>query len=81
MVFMPLVIIGVLAVFFRGVMNITAMMTLVLQVAMPAQTMVAILAKEYDLDSKYAVEVIFITTVFALVSLPVIYQFAFNVLG
>ncbi len=81
MVFMPLVIIGVLGIFLKGVMNITAMMTLILQIAMPAQTMVAILAKEYDLDSKYAVEVIFITTVFALVSLPVIYQFAANILG
>ncbi len=81
MVFMPMVIIGVLTLFFKGTMNITAMMTLVLQVAMPAQTMVAILAKEYDLDSKYAVEVIFITTVFALVSLPLIYQFAANILG
>ncbi|MBQ3110781.1 MAG: AEC family transporter [Clostridia bacterium] len=81
MVFMPLVIVGLMALFLKGTMNITAMLTLVLQVAMPAQTMVAILAKEYDLDSKYAVEVIFITTVFALVSLPVIYQFAMNVLG
>ncbi len=81
MVFMPVVIVGVLAFFLKDVMNITAMMTLVLQIAMPAQTMVAILAKEYDLDSKYAVEVIFITTVFALLSLPLIYQFAANVLG
>ena len=81
MVMMPAVLIGVLAIFFKGVMNITAMLTLVLQVAMPAQTMVAILAKEYDLDSKYAVEVIFITTVFALVSLPVVYQIATNILG
>lgn len=74
MVFMPAVIILVLSLLPAGFMNITAMTALVLQVAMPAQTMVAILAKEYDLDEKYAVEVIFITTLFALVSLPCVYQ-------
>ncbi len=80
MVFMPLVLIGILSLFPTGFMNHVAMTALILQVAMPAQTMVAILAKEYDLDEKYAVEVIFITTIFALVSLPVIYQIATNLL-
>ena len=80
MVFMPLVLIGILSLFPTGFMNHVAMTALILQVAMPAQTMVAILAKEYDLDEKYAVEVIFITTIFALVSLPVIYQVATNLL-
>ncbi len=81
MVFMPIVLIGVLSLFPEGLMNITAMTALILQVAMPSQTMVAILAKEYNLDEKYAVEVIFITTVFSLVSLPLLYQLAAVVLG
>ena len=81
MVFMPLVLIGVLSLLPSGFMNITAISALILQVAMPAQTMVAILAKEYNLDEKYAVEVIFITTMFALVSLPLMYQVIVNVLG
>lgn len=81
MIFMPIVLIGLISLMPEGFMNITAMMALILQVAMPAQTMVAILAKEYDLDEKYAVEVIFITTVFSLVSLPLMYQFAISVLG
>lgn len=81
MVFIPVILIGLLSLLPMGFMNITAMMALILQVAMPSQTMVAILAKEYSLDEKYAVEVIFITTMFALVSLPVMYQFANSVLG
>ncbi len=81
MVAMPVVIIFVLSLLPVGFMNTTAMMTLILQIAMPAQTMVAILAKEYGLDEKYAVEVIFITTMFALLSLPCIYQLANIILG
>ncbi len=76
MVFMPCVLIFLLSLLPAGFMSTVAMLALILQVAMPAQTMVAILAKEYDLDEKYAVEVIFITTLFALVSLPCIYQLA-----
>lgn len=74
MVFMPLVLIFILCLLPEGFMNITAMSALILQVGMPAQTLVAILAKEYNLDEKYAVEVIFITTVFAMISLPVLYK-------
>ncbi len=81
MVFMPLALIGILSLLPKGIMNTTAVSALVLQVAMPAQTMVAILAKEYDMDEKYAVEVIFITTLFALVSLPCICQIINIVMG
>lgn len=80
MVFMPMVLILILSQLPAGFMNLTAMMALILQVAMPSQTLVAILAKEYNLDEKYAVEVIFITTMFAIVSLPCIYHVASIVL-
>lgn len=80
MVIMPMLVVALLSVFPEGLMNLTAMTALVLQIAMPSQTMVAILAKEYGLDSKYAVEVIFITTMLSLVTLPLIYQFATSVL-
>lgn len=80
MVIAPAVLVLLLSLLPNGVMNMTAMTALVLQLAMPSQTMVAILAKEYGLDSKYAVEVIFITTMLSLVTLPLIYQFAVNVL-
>lgn len=81
MVFMPVVLIFLLRLLPNGFMNITAMTALILQVAMPSQTLVAILAKEYNLDEKYAVEVIFITTIFAIISLPCIYQLTMAILG
>lgn len=81
MVIMPVLLVSLLRLFPAGFMNVTAMMALVLQVAMPSQTMVAILAEEYKLDSKYAVEVIFITTMLSLVTLPVIYQFITVMVG
>lgn len=47
---------------------------LIFQVAMPCQTIFAVIASEYKLDTEYAAEIIFITTVFSAVSLPVIYR-------
>ena len=81
MIITPIVLVLLLSILPTGFMNMTAMLALILQVAMPSQTMVAILAKEYNLDSKYAVEVIFITTMLSLVTLPLMYQFATNILG
>lgn len=47
---------------------------LIFQVAMPCQTIFAVIASEYKLDTAYAAEIIFITTVFSAVSLPLVYQ-------
>lgn len=47
---------------------------LIFQVAMPCQTIFAVIAAEYKLDTAYAAEIIFITTVFSAVSLPIIYK-------
>lgn len=47
---------------------------LVLQAAMPCQTIFAVIASEYKLDTSYASEIIFITTAFSAVSLPIIYK-------
>ncbi len=46
---------------------------LVFQTAMPCQTIFAVIASEYGLDTGYAAEIIFITTVFSAVSLPLVY--------
>ena len=81
MIIAPVVLVLLLNILPTGFMNITAMLALILQVEMPSQTMFAILAKEYNLDSKYAVEVIFITTMLSLLTLPLMYQFATNILG
>ncbi len=47
---------------------------LIFQVAMPCQTIFAVIASEYKLDTAYAAEIIFITTVFSAVSLPAVYM-------
>ncbi len=47
---------------------------LVFQLAMPCQTIFAVIASEYKLDTAYAAEIIFITTVFSAVSLPLVYR-------
>lgn len=46
---------------------------LIFQTAMPCQTIFAVIAAEYGLDTSYAAEIIFITTVFSAVSLPIVY--------
>ena len=46
---------------------------LILQVAMPAQTVLTILANEYQSDFKYAAECVFITTILSLGLLPFCY--------
>ena len=47
---------------------------LVFQIAMPCQTIFAVIASEYKLDTAYAAEIIFITTVFSAISLPLVYK-------
>lgn len=47
---------------------------IIFQVAMPCQTIFAVIASEYNLDTSYAAEIIFITTVFSAISLPIIYN-------
>lgn len=47
---------------------------LIFQIAMPCQTIFAVIASEYKLDTAYAAEIIFITTLFSAISLPIIYR-------
>ncbi|MBR5235938.1 MAG: AEC family transporter [Clostridia bacterium] len=48
---------------------------LVLQMAMPGQSVLTIIANEYNADYQYATECIFITTVCCLATLPLVYWF------
>lgn len=47
---------------------------LIFQAAMPCQTIFAVIAAEYKLDSAYASEIIFMTTAFSAISLPIVYK-------
>lgn len=47
---------------------------LIMQVAMPSQTMVSVFANEYGADRQYAAETFFLSMIIALVSLPFTYK-------
>ncbi len=51
----------------------TAAAVIVLELAMPAPTMVSILAHEYHSDTQYAAEFMFVTTIASLATLPLCY--------
>lgn len=70
MVLFPLALILILRLF---PIDRTLCGVLVLQVAMPVQTVLTILANEYRSDFKYAAECVFITTVLSLGLLPLCY--------
>jgi len=75
MIIMPILVVYI--IFITGVskyMPYEAVQVLALQVAMPAQTIFAILAKEYEVDPKYAAQTIFITTVLSMFTLPLVYR-------
>ena len=46
---------------------------LILQVAMPVQTILTVVASDFDSDYRYATECVFITTVLSLITLPGMY--------
>lgn len=48
---------------------------IIMQIAMPCQTVFAIVAREYDSDTEYAASCIFVTTLLSLVTLPAVYHF------
>ncbi len=52
---------------------------LIMQAAMPAQTVLTIVANEYGGDYQYATECVFIMTVLSLLSLPAIYWFLLQI--
>lgn len=53
----------------------TLLGVLLLEAAMPGQTVLTIIANEFGSDDRYAAECIFITTVFSLLTLPCLYWF------
>lgn len=59
--------------------DFVAKCVVILQVAMPSQTIMAIMSQEYGADTTYAAEVIFITTLLSLVTLPIVYILINNI--
>ena len=61
-------------------MDRTLMGVLIMQVAMPAQTILTVLANNFGSDYRYATECVFITTVASLVTLPAVYWFILQII-
>ena len=61
-------------------MDRTLMGVLIMQVAMPVQTILTVLANNFGSDYQYATECVFITTVASLVTLPTVYWFILQIM-
>ncbi len=69
------------ALFIKLGVNYLAIGAIVLEIAMPAQTVTSIVASEANSDETYAAEYIFFSTVFSLVTLPFVYYMMERMIG
>ncbi|MBE7022560.1 MAG: AEC family transporter [Ruminococcaceae bacterium] len=58
----------------------TMLGVLILQIAMPAQSILTVVASDFGSDDRYAAEYVFITTVASLVTLPAVYWFILQII-
>ena len=79
----PLAIIGIayLFGFTAGSVNGMLLSVAVLQVAMPSQTNLSVLADRYKADASYAAQTIFLSTLLSILTLPIVYFIAMQLLG
>ena len=72
--FFKLVLIPILLIFLFHIIGIDPVLygVVVLELAMPAQTVLAILAYEHDCDPDYAAVGMFVTTLISMITLPLI---------
>lgn len=70
MLLVPVLLVFILPLFGIGDMERTV---IILQAAMPAQTILLVLTTEYGGDSLFAAEGVFVTTLASLVTLPLVY--------
>ncbi len=70
MIIVPIAVALILFKVFSFGLSTMAMSVIVLQVAMPSMTIVAIIANELGVNYKYAAETVFVTTLISLFTLP-----------
>ena len=77
MIIIPILFILGIRVFFPMFQNINIIMfsVVTLQIAMPSQTNLAVLADRYHSDPEYAAQTIFVTTLVGSITLPALYFF------
>ena len=76
MLFIPFIlmlIINVITFIFNIHIGIVAKTVVVMQTAMPGMALVVVLAKKFGSDDVFAAENLFLTTIFSLATLPLIY--------
>lgn len=75
MILIPVLYIFVIKLLFPSVqdVNIIMLSVVVLQIAMPSQTNLSVLAYRYKSDSEYTAQTIFVTTLISSLTLPLIY--------
>lgn len=75
MIAMPIVFILLIKMFFpllQGI-NLVIISVIALQIAMPSQANLSVLADRYNSDTEYSTQAIFITTVVSAITLPAVY--------
>jgi predicted permease len=77
MILIPSLFIFGIGLFFPSIQNITIIMlsVIALQIAMPSQANLSVLADRYNSDSEYAAQTIFVTTFVSAITLPLMYFF------
>ncbi|NLB81520.1 MAG: hypothetical protein GX800_07920 [Clostridiaceae bacterium] len=72
MIIVPIVVAFILTKVYSFGLSRVAISVVVLQIAMPVMTVIAITANEVGANYKYASEVVFMTTIISLVTMPII---------
>ncbi len=72
--FLAYLILAAITAVFHIEMEAMVIPVIILQVAMPCQTVFAIIAAEYDSDVEYSAVCIFVTTLLSLFTLPIVYN-------
>ena len=81
MIIVPIAVALILFKVFSFGLSAMAMSVIVLQVAMPAMTIVAIIANELGVNYKYAAETVFVTTLISLFTLPLMLKIIILLVG
>ena len=82
MLLIPTLFLLIITLFFPLINNISIIIisAVTLQMAMPSQANLSVLADRYNSDSEYAAHSIFITTLICSITIPIIYYLSINLL-
>ena len=75
MIFVPIIFLFIFKLFLPIIENVNIILysVIILQIAMPTQVILSVLADRYNADPEYAAQAVFITTLISSITLPFIY--------